>query len=134
MIKADAISHVAFAVSDLEKAISDYCEVFEFEGVERYDVGAEGVKVAMLKLCNSEIELLSPSSSSGSVAKFISEKGEGIHHIAIRVPSVGDAITEAAAKGLRVLDKSPRLGAKGTEAAFIHPKSLHGVLIELYSR
>lgn len=133
-VKAEAISHVAFAVGDLEKAIKDYCDLFEFETVERYDVMTEGVKVAMLKLGNSEIELISPSSENGSIARFIKEKGEGLHHIAIKVPSVSFAIEEAAARGLRVLDKNPRIGARGTEAAFIHPKSLHGVLVELYSR
>lgn len=133
-IKAEAITHVAIAVLDLERAIKDYCDLFEFEEVERLEVGSEGVKVAMLKLANSEIELLSPISENSSVARFIRERGEGMHHIAIRVPNVGEAITKAKALGLRVLDEKPRTGARGTEAAFVHPKSLHGVLLEFYSR
>jgi len=133
-IKPEAISHVAFAVSDLEKAIKDYTNVFDFDSVERYEVGTERVKVAMLKVGNSEIELLAPSSDEGAVAKFIREKGEGIHHMAIRVASVQDAIDNAKSSGLRVLDDKPRSAARGAEAAFIHPKSLHGVLIEFYSR
>jgi methylmalonyl-CoA/ethylmalonyl-CoA epimerase len=133
-IKAEAITHIAFAVSDLEKAIDDYCKAFKFKGVERHEVTTEGVKVAMLKLENAEIELLSPISDDGSIAKFIRERGEGLHHIAIRVPSVSEAISNAKNLGLHVLDDKPRRGAGGTEAAFVHPKSLHGVLVEFYSR
>jgi methylmalonyl-CoA/ethylmalonyl-CoA epimerase len=134
MIKPESISHVAFAVSDLEEAIRDYSKLFHFEDIQRYEVAGERVKVAMLNVGNSEIELLCPTSDEGSIAKFIREKGEGIHHIAIRVPSVQEAIEEAKSKGLRVLDDKPRIGAGGAEAAFVHPKSLHGVLLEFYSR
>jgi methylmalonyl-CoA/ethylmalonyl-CoA epimerase len=133
-IKAQAISHVAFAVLDLERAIRDYSDLFDFDEIERFEVGKEKVKVAMLRLGNSEIELLSPISDEGSVAKFLREKGEGLHHIAIRVPSVQAAIEDAKSQGLRVLDDEPRIGARGAEAAFVHPKSLHGVLLEFYSR
>lgn len=133
-LKPEAITHVGIAVSDLEKAISDYSALFDFDSIERMEVSTEGVKVAMLKTGSSEIELLCPTKDEGAIAKFIREKGEGIHHMAIRVPDVGIAIEEARKLGLRVLDEKPREGARGAKAAFVHPKSFHGVLLEFYNR
>ncbi len=133
-LKPEAVTHVGIAVLDLEKAISDYSALFDFDKVERMEVGTEGVKVAMLSCGSSEIELLCPTREEGAIAKFVREKGEGIHHMAIRVPDVGDAIEQARKLGLSVLDEKPRVGARGAEAAFIHPKSFHGVLLEFYNR
>lgn len=133
-LKPIAITHVGIAVLDLEKAISDYSALFDFDKIERMEVGTEGVKVAMLSCESSEIELLCPTREEGAIAKFVREKGEGIHHMAIRVQDVGVAIEQARKLGLRVLDDKPRLGARGAEAAFVHPKSFHGVLLEFYNR
>lgn len=133
-INPTGITHVGIAVTDLEKAIDDYSALFDFEAIERNDVSSEGVKVAMLKTGASELELLCPTKEDGPIAKFIREKGEGIHHIAIRVPDVPNAIEAAKALGLRVLDDKPRKGARGAKAAFVHPKSFHGVLLEFYDR
>jgi methylmalonyl-CoA/ethylmalonyl-CoA epimerase len=128
------ITHIGIAVKDLEGAISDYSAMFDFENIERTEVGTEGVQVAMLQVGSSEIELLCPTREDSSIAKFIREKGEGIHHLAIRVPDVAGAIEKAKAIGLRILDDKPRLGAYGAKAAFVHPKSFHGVLLEFYDR
>ncbi len=133
-INPTGITHVGIAVTDLEKAIDDYSALFDFEAIERNEVSSEGVKVAMLKTGASELELLCPTKEDGPIAKFIREKGEGIHHIAIRVPDVPNAIEAAKALGLRVLDDKPRKGARGAKAAFVHPKSFHGVLLEFYDR
>lgn len=133
-INPTGITHVGIAVTDLEKAIDDYSALFDFEAIERNDVSSEGVKVAMLKTGASELELLCPTKEDGPIAKFIREKGEGIHHIAIRVPDVPNAIEAAKALGFRVLDDKPRKGARGAKAAFVHPKSFHGVLLEFYDR
>lgn len=132
-MKPLGISHVGIAVFDLEKALRDYQSLFEFDSIERFEVEGEGVKVAMLRTGHSEIELLSPTRENGSIAKFLKDKGEGIHHVAIRVSDVPEAIANAQRLGLRVLDERPRRGAGGAEAAFVHPKSLHGVLLEFYS-
>jgi methylmalonyl-CoA/ethylmalonyl-CoA epimerase len=133
-VKPAGITHVGIAVRDLDKAIETYSELFDFDNIERMQVGSEGVKVAMLKTGDSEIELLCPIGEEGAIAKFIRERGEGIHHIAIRVPDVSGAIQNAKTMGLRVLDEEPRNGARGAKAAFVHPKSLHGVLLEFYDR
>ncbi len=132
-VKPEAVTHVGIAVADLEKAISDYSTLFDFDNIERMEVSGEGVKVAMLKTGTSELELLCPTKEN-TIAKFIREKGEGIHHIAIRVPDVADAMEKARAIGMKVIDENPRTGARGAKAAFVHPKSFHGVLLEFYGR
>lgn len=132
-MKPLGISHIGIAVFELDRAIADYQSLFEFDSIERLDVELEGVKIAMLRTGQSEIELLSPTREDGSIAKFLRENGEGIHHVAVRVTDVSDAIANAKRLGLRVLDEKPRRAARGAEAAFVHPKSLHGVLLEFYS-
>jgi methylmalonyl-CoA/ethylmalonyl-CoA epimerase len=133
-IKSLGISHVGIAVKDLDKAILDYSSLFDFENIERLKLESEGVRIAMLRAGTSELELLCPTGEEGPIARYIHEKGEGVHHVAIRVPNVGNAIQKAEAIGLRVIDAKPRTGARGAEAAFVHPKSLHGVLLEFYNR
>lgn len=133
-IKPVGITHVGIAVRDLDKAIETYSELFDFDNIERMEVGGEAVRVAMLKIGDSEIELLCPTGDEGAIAKFIRERGEGIHHIAIRVLDVAGAIQSAKTMGLRVIDEGPRNGARGAKAAFVHPKSLCGVLLEFYDR
>jgi methylmalonyl-CoA/ethylmalonyl-CoA epimerase len=131
---AEKISHVGIVVPNLDEAIRDYSAILGIESVEREDVTSEGVKVAFLKIGDSEIELLCPENlSSGSVAKFMKERGPGIHHIAVKVSNVALAIEDAKAKGFKLVDTVPRKGARGAEAAFVHPKSLNGVLLEFYS-
>lgn len=133
-VKPLAITHVGIAVADLEKAIFDYSALFDFDKIERMEVGGEDVRVAMLSIGTSELELLCPTKENGAIAKFIHERGEGIHHVAIRVPDVVDAMKMAKAVGMRVLDEKPRSGARSAKAAFVHPKSFHGVLLEFYDR
>jgi methylmalonyl-CoA/ethylmalonyl-CoA epimerase len=133
-MKPLGISHVGIAVLDLERAVSDYCSIFEFDSVERVSMESEGVNIALLKTRGSEIELLSPTKDGSSLSKFLKDRGEGIHHVAIRVEDVTEAIARAKALGYKVLDEKPKKGAKGAHAAFVHPKSLHGVLLEFYDR
>jgi len=132
--KALKISHIGIAVSDIEKSISDYQKLIGFERVEQVEVPSEHVKVAMLTLAESEIELLCPTSEEGAIAKFLRDHGEGIHHIAFDVADVSKAIEDAEKLGFRVVDKKPRRGAWGSVAAFVHPRSAHGVLIEYYAK
>jgi methylmalonyl-CoA/ethylmalonyl-CoA epimerase len=134
LVKPLGITHVGIAVSDLEKAITDYSMLFDFDDIQLIEVEKEGVRVAMLRTGDSELELLCPTKEESTIAKYIREKGEGIHHLAIRVPDVADAIEKAKATGMRVLDDKPRVGARRAEAAFVHPKSFHGVLLEFYNR
>lgn len=134
-IKPLGITHVGIAVSDLNEAIERYQSLFDFDDIERTTVESEGIELALLKTGNTELELLSPTKKDeGSIAKFLRDRGEGLHHLAIRVPDVANAITLAKAMGLKVLDERPRAAALGAHAAFVHPKSLRGVLLEFYDR
>ena len=92
------------------------------------------VKTAFLPIKESEIELLEATSPDSPIAKFIEKKGEGIHHVAIRVDYLEAALSELTEKGVRLIDQTPRLGAGGARIAFVHPKSTGGILLELSQR
>lgn len=126
------VDHIGVAVKSLEAAMKVYREILGFN-VEGIHVLAERkVKVAFLS-CGGEtrIELLEPIGSDGPVAKFLESRGEGIHHIAIRVKNVEVALEGFKRKGIMLVDEKPRTGVEGAKIAFIHPKSTHGVLLEL---
>ena len=133
MVRAEKISHVGIAVSNLEEAIKSFSNILEVSSVEREDVPTEGIRVAFLRVGDSEIELLSPTGETGSIAKFLKDRGPGLHHVAVKVPNVAEAIKDAKSKGFNVIDSVPRRAARGAQAAFVHPKSLQGVLLEFYN-
>jgi methylmalonyl-CoA epimerase len=136
LVAVEKISHLGIAVADMDQAIKDFSSILNVRSVERQTLQSEGIEIAFLKLDDgSEIELLCPSAgSTGAVAKFLNERGEGIHHFAVKVPNVQQAIEDAKSSGFILVDKVPRKAARGAEAAFVHPKSLHGVLLEFYSK
>lgn len=123
------IDHVGIAVKSLDDAVETYSalgfEIKEFEEVEE-----QKVRVAMLPIGESRIELLEATSDDSAIAKFISSRGEGIHHIAINVENIDEALQKVKNAGLRLIDERPRIGAGGKKVAFVHPKSTHGVLLE----
>lgn len=125
------INHIGIAVTSLEETVSFYRDNLgmEFMGIE--DVAEQKVRVAMLQIGQSKIELLEPTSEESPVAKFIAKSGAGIHHIAYEVEDIEVAISKLLADGIRMIDEKPRHGAHGTRIAFIHPKSSNGVLTEL---
>ncbi len=123
------IDHIGIAVQNLEVAIEAYKALgFEVEEIE--EVKEQMVRVAMLPAGESRIELLEATSDESAIAKFIEKRGEGIHHIAINVESIEDAIEKAKKAGMKLIDEKPRRGAGGKLVAFVHPKSTHGVLLE----
>lgn len=125
------IDHIGIAVQSLDATVPFYRDVLRlpFAGIE--EVAEQKVRVAMLGIGESKIELLEPISPDSPVAKFIEKNGEGIHHIAYEVADVEGAIAALVAEGARMIDAVPRNGAHGTKIAFVHPKSSHGVLTEL---
>lgn len=125
------INHIGIAVKSLEETVQFYRDNLgmEFKGIE--DVSEQKVRVAMLQIGESKIELLEPTSDDSPVAKFIEKNGAGIHHVAYEVDDVEAAIAKLLADGVRMVDEKPRHGAHGTRIAFIHPKSSNGVLTEL---
>jgi methylmalonyl-CoA/ethylmalonyl-CoA epimerase len=125
------INHIGIAVKSLEETIPFYRDNLgmAFAGIE--EVAEQKVKVAMLQIGESKIELLEPTSEDSPVAKFIEKNGAGVHHVAYEVNDIEAAIAKLLADGTRMIDEKPRAGAHGTRIAFVHPKSSNGVLTEL---
>lgn len=128
------VDHIGIAVGDLDKTLNFYTQVLglELNGIEV--VEDQKVKVAFLPVGDTEIELLESTEPEGPIAKFIEKKGEGIQHIAFKVEDINVALEEMRKKGIRLIDEQPRYGAGGAQIAFLHPKSTHGVLVELCER
>ena len=125
------INHIGIAVTSLDEAIPFYRDNLRmaFKGIE--EVPEQQVKVAMLEVGESKIELLEPTSPESPVAKFLDRNGAGIHHLAYEVTDILAAIAQLEGEGARMIDRAPRRGAHGALIAFIHPKSSNGVLTEL---
>ena len=124
------VNHIGIAV----KSIEDTAEFYEKLGLEIESieiVESQKVRVAFIPVGDVRIELLEPTSDQSTIAKFIEKKGEGIHHVALGTENLIDKLAEAEANGIRLIDKVPRLGAHNANIAFLHPKSSHGVLLEL---
>ena len=127
------INHIGIAVNSLEEAIPLYRDILgmEFKGTE--EVASQKVKVAFFQAGESKIELLESTDPHGPIGKFVATKGVGIHHIALGVDDVAEALQKAETAGARLLNKEPVDGAHGAKVAFIHPASTGKVLIELCS-
>jgi len=125
------IDHIGVAVKNLNEAMKIYRESLglEIEGTE--EVKEQGVKVAFIPLGESRIELIESTDPNGPIAKFIERKGEGIHHIALEVDHIEDALQKLKEKGVQLIDEKPRIGAHKMKIAFLHPRSTKGVLLEL---
>ncbi len=124
------LDHVAVAVYDLEAAMSLW-GLLGIACTHVEDVPSEGVRVAFLPAGEVALELLQPLGPEGPVARFLRARGEGLHHVAFRVPDLHAALDSARALGVRVLEPAPRLGSRGRRVAFFHPKDTGGVLVEL---
>ena len=125
------IDHVAIAVSDLEAAIAYYRDTFGAEVVHRGRVDSDGVEEALIKVADSYIQLLTPTTETSPVAKYLANKGEGLHHVGYRVADCAAALQSVKDHGGRTIDEAPRPGSRGTTVAFVHPKGAFGTLIEL---
>lgn len=125
------IDHVAIAVRDLEAAIEYYRATFGAEVAHRERIDSDGVEEALIKVADSYIQLLTPTSDTSPVAKYLEKKGEGIHHIGYRVADCAAALQAVKDQGAQVIDQQPRPGSRGTTVAFVHPKGAFGTLIEL---
>jgi methylmalonyl-CoA epimerase len=126
------ISHLGMAVKDLEEAREFYRSVFGLESSEPI-IGGDGmIKVSMVRVGNTLIELLQPIGSEGVMAKFLEKRGEGFHHICYEVDDINAEIASIKATGLVILG-DPKPGAEGM-SVFLHPKGTHGVLVELVEK
>ena len=123
------IDHLGIAVPDLAQAITAY-EALGFHVEARHDVPTEKVRTAFLPAGESHLELLEPTDPDSTIAKFL-QKRSGLHHVCVLVDDIDQALAEMKAKGVQVLDETPRIGAGGCRVAFVHPKAAGGVLLEL---
>ena len=132
-MSADAfrLDHVAIAVNDLDAALAFYRDLLGLPvgAVER--VAEQEVDVAFVGEEPGRLELIAPFVAGSSVARFLEKRGEGLHHLALRVPSVERALAALKQQGVPLIDETPRQGAHGTTVAFVHPRGARGVLLEL---
>ena len=133
-MKRTVVDHIGIAGKSIDESLKFWEETLGIHchGVE--EVAEQKVKTAFLPLGDTEVELLEGTSEESPVSKFIAAKGEGIHHLAIRVENLEAALEELKAKGVRLIDEKPRIGAGGAKIAFVHPKASGGVLLELSER
>jgi methylmalonyl-CoA/ethylmalonyl-CoA epimerase len=125
------VDHVAIAVRDLDAAVDWYKQTFGATVAHREVVERDGVEEALLAVADSYIQLLTPTRDDSPVAKYLDQKGEGLHHVGYRVDDCAAALRQAVAAGARAIDEEPRPGSRGTTVAFLHPKTAFGTLIEL---
>jgi len=125
------INHLGIATKGIDEALKFWGDALGLENVHTEIVEDQKVRVAMLPIGESRIELLEPTSGDSPISKFLEKRGGGIHHIAVEVDDIGSALLEMRLKGVRLIDEEPRIGAEGCLVAFVHPSSSNGVLLEL---
>jgi methylmalonyl-CoA/ethylmalonyl-CoA epimerase len=125
------LEHIGIATRGIDDAIGFWRDALGIGGIETEVVEDQKVRVAMLQVGDSRVELLEPTSEDSPIAKFLEKRGPGIHHIAIGVKDIRAALVQLKEHGARLIDESPRIGAGGCLVAFIHPASSGGVLLEL---
>ncbi|KYC51538.1 MAG: Glyoxalase/Bleomycin resistance protein/Dioxygenase superfamily protein [Candidatus Methanofastidiosum methylothiophilum] len=128
------IDHIGIAVNSLEESLKFYEGALGLKVENIEEVSEQKVKVCFLNIGGVHFELLEPTSPDSTVAKSIEKRGEGIHHIAVLVENIDEAIKTMKEKEIKLIDEIPRKGAGGSKMAFVHPKSTHGILLELYEK
>lgn len=125
------VDHLGFAVRNIDDAVAFYSRAFDLHDWERIDMPERHMAVAVARVNDTLLELIAPTSEQAAFAKFLSERGPGMHHIAYRVDDIVAALATLKERGLQLIDEQPRPGLHHTLVAFLHPKSTQGVLIEL---
>lgn len=123
------IDHVAIAVNSISEALKNYEKILKIDKIDIEEVPTERVKVAILKLEDTRIELMEPTADDSPIKKFLTDRGEGIHHVAITADDIDNDVERAIANGTRMIGNI-RTGSYGRKITFIHPKSMNGVLTE----
>jgi methylmalonyl-CoA epimerase len=125
------INHLGIATKSIDDALKFWAGSLGLEQVHTEVVDEQKVRVAMLPIGESRVELLEPTSDDSPISKFLEKRGGGIHHIAVEVDDINSALEEMKANGTRLIDETPRVGAEGCLVAFVHPSAANGVLLEL---
>jgi methylmalonyl-CoA epimerase len=127
------VDHIAIAVNSADDALSVFDNLFGLKADHMEQIPDQGVKAAILRVGDTNIEFIEPTDPEGGVAKFIEKKGEGIHHICIEVDNIDEELRSLAARGVELIDKQARKGLAG-KIGFLHPRATKGVLIELVQK
>lgn len=127
------IDHVGIVVTDIDQALITYRDQLGMRVGERMRASEHGVELAFLHTESGNIELLAPLDEESGVARFLSQRGEGVHHICFLVDDIGTALDQLRETGVQLIDETPRQGAHG-QVAFVHPRGAHGTLIELLQK
>jgi methylmalonyl-CoA/ethylmalonyl-CoA epimerase len=133
-MKVLKIDHIGVAVQSIEATRKLYQDLLGLEYAGSETVAEQKVTTAFFPVGDTEVELLESTAPDGPIAGYLEKRGEGVQHIAFRVANIEEALAELKAKGVRLIDEKPRIGAGGAKIAFLHPKSTHGVLVELCQR
>jgi len=126
-----ALDHTAIAVVDLDASIAFYRDVLGMPCVHRETIVEQGVEAALLDVGDSHVELIAPLGPDTGVARFLEQRGPGLHHVAYRVDDIDAALASLSAAGVRLIDERPRAGIRGSRVAFLHPTATGGVLTEI---
>jgi methylmalonyl-CoA epimerase len=128
MMKVD---HIGIATHRIDEALALWRDALGLQVAFTEDVTEQGVRVAMLPIGETHVELLEPLNQDSPVGRFLAKRGPGIHHVAVRVTDIHASLARLKEKGTRLIDEIPRQGAGGCLVAFVHPSSANGVLLEL---
>jgi len=131
MAKITKINHVAIVVPDIDGALSFWHDALGLELSHVEDVPSQKSQVAFLPLGDSEVELVRPTTEDSGVAKFLADRGAGMHHLCFEVDNIEEMMAQLKEKGVRLINETPQQ-LEGRKVAFVHPKSANGVLVELY--
>lgn len=127
----EAIDHTGIAVADLDQALPFYRDVLGLRLVHRETLAAQGVEAVLLDVGDAHLELIAPLGPDTGVARFLEQRGPGLHHLAYRVDDIDAVLASLSAAGVRLIDERPRIGIRGSRVAFLHPKATGGVLTEI---
>jgi methylmalonyl-CoA/ethylmalonyl-CoA epimerase len=125
------IDHIAIAVASMSDALATFKRLYGIEPDHVEEIASDKITEAMLPIGDKHLQLLESTDPESTVAKFIEKRGEGLHHIAIRVDDIEATLARLKDAGAELVDEQPRIGGGGHRVAFVHPKSTHGILIEL---
>lgn len=128
------LEHIGIATDDIEGALAFWRDALQLESSGREEVGDQRVRVTMLPVGESRVELLEATAPDSPIAKFVAKRGPGIHHLAFRVNDIRAELNKLKERGVRLIDEEPRRGADDCLVAFVHPSAAGGVLVELIER
>jgi methylmalonyl-CoA epimerase len=128
------IAHLGIATKDIQEALRFWQDALGLEHIHSEVVEDQKVRVAILPIGETNIELLEPTSEDSPISKFLEKRGGGIHHIAVEVEDIEKSLEKLKSEGMKLIDETPRIGAGGCLIAFVHPKSTDGVLLELVQK